>query len=156
METNAAATAQCGNMQLSGGLCAWIEGNLHAVRAAWPQSAGWTVDADITAAEYAVEVEEDEAAEMQQLDTQEDLLQDGSVDGGAEENGAAENGTKDDDDTSPMVDISEAEAEPGTATPVGQPPPAAHVQPEPLPAPPDSADAKRLVIQQKFLNNYIY
>ena len=70
MEIKAAATAQCGNVQLSGGLRTGIESNLHAVRAAWLQSAGWTVDAGIVAAEDAVEAEEDEATEMQQLDMQ--------------------------------------------------------------------------------------
>ena len=35
----------------------------------------------------------------------------------------------------------EAETEPGPAIPAGQPPPAAHVQPEPSPAPPDSQPA---------------
>ena len=38
-ETNHAATTECANVQLSGGLRAGIEGNLHAVRAVWPQSA---------------------------------------------------------------------------------------------------------------------
>ena len=43
-QTKGPATVECANVQLSGGLRASIEGNLHAVRAAWPQSAGWTVD----------------------------------------------------------------------------------------------------------------
>jgi len=65
METKAVATAQCGNVQLSGGLRAGIEGSLYAVRAAWPQSARWTVDTGIASAEDTLEVEEDEATEMQ-------------------------------------------------------------------------------------------
>ncbi len=38
-------TAACGNTQLCAGLRSGIKGNLHAVRAIWPQSAGWTEDA---------------------------------------------------------------------------------------------------------------
>jgi len=38
------ATQECGNVNLCAGLSAGIEGNLHAVRAIWPQSAGWTQD----------------------------------------------------------------------------------------------------------------
>ena len=40
-ETKIGATAVCGNVNLCAGLRASIEGNLHAVRAVWPQSAGW-------------------------------------------------------------------------------------------------------------------
>ena len=39
---------------------------------------------------------------MQQLDTQEDLMQDGLVDGGAEDDEAADDGATDADETSPM------------------------------------------------------
>ena len=42
MKTKAAATTACGNTQLCAGLRSGIEANLHAVRAIWPQSAGWT------------------------------------------------------------------------------------------------------------------
>jgi hypothetical protein len=34
----------CGNTQLCAGFRSGIEANLHAVRAIWPQSAGWTAD----------------------------------------------------------------------------------------------------------------
>ena len=34
----------CGNMQLCASLEAGIEGNLHAVRAFWLESAGWVFD----------------------------------------------------------------------------------------------------------------
>jgi hypothetical protein len=44
MKTKAAATNACGNTQLCAGLRFGIEANLHAVRAIWPQSAGWTKD----------------------------------------------------------------------------------------------------------------
>jgi hypothetical protein len=40
-ETNVGATTACGNVNLCAGLRAGIEGNLHAVHAIWPQSAGW-------------------------------------------------------------------------------------------------------------------
>ena len=39
-ETKHAATTECANVQLSGGLRAGIEVNLYAVRAVWPQFAG--------------------------------------------------------------------------------------------------------------------
>jgi len=40
-ETKVGATTACGNVNLCAGLRAGIEGNLHAVRAVWLQSAGW-------------------------------------------------------------------------------------------------------------------
>jgi hypothetical protein len=43
-ETKVGATTACGNVNLYAGLHASIEGNLHAVRAVWPQSAGWERD----------------------------------------------------------------------------------------------------------------
>jgi hypothetical protein len=43
-ETKVGATTACGNVNLCAGLRAGIEGNLHAVRAVWPQSAGWERD----------------------------------------------------------------------------------------------------------------
>jgi hypothetical protein len=52
-KTKVAATNACGNTQLCAGLRSGIEANLHAVRAIWPQSAGWTED-------LGVEEEEDE------------------------------------------------------------------------------------------------
>jgi hypothetical protein len=44
MKTKAAATNACRKTQLCAGLRSGIEANLHAVRAIWPQSAGWTED----------------------------------------------------------------------------------------------------------------
>ena len=44
LQTKSAATIACGNTQLCAGLRSGIEANLHAVRAIWPQSAGWTED----------------------------------------------------------------------------------------------------------------
>ncbi len=41
------ATNACGNTQLCAGLRSGIEANLHAVRAIWPQSAGWTEDSGV-------------------------------------------------------------------------------------------------------------
>ena len=46
MQTGNQATVACGNTQLCAGTRAGIEGNLHAVRAIWPQSSGWTIDDD--------------------------------------------------------------------------------------------------------------
>ena len=43
-ETKVGATTTCGNVNLCAGLQAVIEGNLHAVWAVWPQSAGWECD----------------------------------------------------------------------------------------------------------------
>ncbi len=40
-ETKVGATTACGNVNLCAGLRAGIEGNLHAVWAVWPPSAGW-------------------------------------------------------------------------------------------------------------------
>ena len=44
MQSKVGATAACGNTQLCAGLQSGIEANLHAVRAIWPQSAGWLSD----------------------------------------------------------------------------------------------------------------
>jgi hypothetical protein len=44
MQSKVGATAACGNTQLCAGLQSGIEANLHAVRAIWPQSAGWLHD----------------------------------------------------------------------------------------------------------------
>ena len=41
MQSREMATAACGNTQLCAGLRSGIEASLHAVRAIWPQSAGW-------------------------------------------------------------------------------------------------------------------
>ena len=38
------ARQACENVQLCAGLEAGIEGNLHAVRAVWPESSGWQYD----------------------------------------------------------------------------------------------------------------
>ena len=46
------ATIVCANAQLCAGLQADIEGNLHVVRAIWPQSAGWTHDRGIPDDDY--------------------------------------------------------------------------------------------------------
>ena len=43
-ETKVGATTACGNVNLCAGLRAGIEGNLHAVWAVWPQSAGCECD----------------------------------------------------------------------------------------------------------------
>jgi hypothetical protein len=43
-EVKALARDACGNLQLCAGLQAGIEGSLHAVRAIWPEAAGWTHD----------------------------------------------------------------------------------------------------------------
>jgi hypothetical protein len=40
-ETKVGTTAVCGNVNLCAGLRAEIEGNLHTVRAIWPQSPSW-------------------------------------------------------------------------------------------------------------------
>ena len=45
-EVRPQATTACGNVQLCAGTRAGIEGNLHAVRAIWPESAGWKIDGD--------------------------------------------------------------------------------------------------------------
>ena len=45
-QTGPQATTACGNTQLCAGTRALIEGNLHAVRAIWPQSSGSTIDED--------------------------------------------------------------------------------------------------------------
>jgi hypothetical protein len=46
-KTKVVATNACGNTQLCAGLRSGIEANLHAVRAIWPQSAGWTEDSGV-------------------------------------------------------------------------------------------------------------
>jgi hypothetical protein len=46
-KTKVAATNACGNTQLCDGLWSGIKANLHAVRAIWPQSAGWMVDSSV-------------------------------------------------------------------------------------------------------------
>ena len=43
-QTKNQATAACGNVQLCGGTKCGIEANLHALRAIWPQCAGWLYD----------------------------------------------------------------------------------------------------------------
>jgi hypothetical protein len=55
-ETKVGATTACGNVNLCAGLRAGIEGNLHAVHAVWPQSAGWERDGgEVTAPQPATE-----------------------------------------------------------------------------------------------------
>jgi hypothetical protein len=46
-ETKVVATNACRNTQLCAGLRSGIEANMHAVRAIWPQSAGWTEDSGV-------------------------------------------------------------------------------------------------------------
>ncbi len=46
-KTKVVATNACGNTQLCAGLRSGIEANLYAVRAIWPQSAGWTEDSGV-------------------------------------------------------------------------------------------------------------
>jgi len=41
LQSKVGATTACGNTQLCAGLQSGIEANLHAVKAIWPQSAGW-------------------------------------------------------------------------------------------------------------------
>ena len=55
-QTGRHATTTCGNTHLCAGTRAGIEGNLHAVRAIWPQLSGWTIEGDGSL------VEENEAA----------------------------------------------------------------------------------------------
>jgi hypothetical protein len=45
-KTKVEATNACGNTQLCADLRSGIEANLHAVRAIWPQSAGWSEELD--------------------------------------------------------------------------------------------------------------
>ena len=45
-QTGNQATVACGNTQICTGKRVGIEGNLHTVRAIWPQSSGWTIDND--------------------------------------------------------------------------------------------------------------
>ena len=55
-ETKVGATTTCGNVNLCAGLRAGIEGNMHAVHAIWPQSAGWECDSgEVTATLLATE-----------------------------------------------------------------------------------------------------
>ena len=46
-ENKKLARDACGNVQLCAGLQSGIEGNLHAMRRVWPQSAGWTKDSGL-------------------------------------------------------------------------------------------------------------
>ena len=48
-EAKALARDTCNNINLSGGLQLGIEGNLHAIRTIWPESAGWAFDPGTTA-----------------------------------------------------------------------------------------------------------
>jgi hypothetical protein len=50
-ESKQQAREACGNVQLCAGLQAGIEGNLHAVQKVWPESAGWTFDAEVEGVE---------------------------------------------------------------------------------------------------------
>jgi hypothetical protein len=55
-EMKVGATTACGKVNLCAGLRAGIEGNLHAVRAVWPQSAGQACDGgEVTAPQPATE-----------------------------------------------------------------------------------------------------
>ena len=46
-KTNVAATNACGNTQLCADLWSGVKANLHAVRAIWPQSAGWAEESGV-------------------------------------------------------------------------------------------------------------
>ena len=48
-EPRALARDTCNNVNLSDGLQSGIEGNLHAIRIIWPESAGWAFDPSMTA-----------------------------------------------------------------------------------------------------------
>jgi hypothetical protein len=55
-KTKSSAITACGNINLCAGLQAGIEGNLHAVRAKWLQSAGWECnDGEVMAPQLATE-----------------------------------------------------------------------------------------------------
>ena len=85
-QTRTQATIACGNAQLCAGLRAGIEGNLHAVGAVWPQSAGWTHDGGIPSATEEDELAEDDAPQTQQSPVQDSLAaEDPLVDAGANE-----------------------------------------------------------------------
>jgi hypothetical protein len=47
-KTKVEAMNACGNTQFCAGLRSGIEANLHAVRAIWPQSAGWSEEFVVT------------------------------------------------------------------------------------------------------------
>ena len=64
-QTKLQATVGCANAQLCAGLKAGIEGNLHAVRAIWPQSAGWEQDEGHGLAYNEVDVDADPLPETQ-------------------------------------------------------------------------------------------
>ena len=64
-QTRSQATIACSNAQLCAGLQSGIEGNLHAVRALWPQSAGWAHDGESSGNDVEDESEEGTAPAMQ-------------------------------------------------------------------------------------------
>ncbi len=97
-ETKELARDACGNHQLCGGLKAGIEGNLHAVRGIWPESAGWTFDRGTSdqpsdVFQQLLDGAEHEAAMLEAADCYDDSELSGEDDGakGEEEDpGAAE------------------------------------------------------------------
>ena len=69
LQTRNGATAACGNVHLCTGLRSGIEANLHAVRAIWPQSMGWTQDAGGDEVDDEAATVDSIAATMQALET---------------------------------------------------------------------------------------
>ena len=68
-QTRNGATSACGNTQLCAGLRSGIEANLHAVRAIWPQSMGWTKDDGDDTINDGEDAVDSIAATLQALDT---------------------------------------------------------------------------------------
>ena len=56
------ATVACSNIPLCAGTRTGIEGNLHAVRAIWPQLSGWTIDDNGSLVEDKLPSQPDEKA----------------------------------------------------------------------------------------------
>ena len=65
-QTRSQATVACRNAQLCAGLRAGIEGNLYAVGAIWPASAGWKHDGGIPSTGDYEDLEDNDAPQTQQ------------------------------------------------------------------------------------------